>query len=688
MKISVTWLKDYLEFDLPAAEVIGRLNDIGLMVESCEEKDGDLILDVATYSNRPDTLGHLGLARELAAALERPLKKKAWPLVEWGERTSDAADVQILDTDLCPRYCGLVVRGIPVGPSPEWLRRRLEAMGLKPINNVVDVTNYVLFSTSHPIHAFDLAKLQDRTVIVRKAQKGEKIRTLDGRDVDLKPDMLVIADSQKPVALAGVIGGEESAVSDATRDVFIESACFNPVSVRKTRQQLGIDTDASYRFERGADISFPPQAALMAASLLCQMGGKATAGILDVYPEPRKNREIILRHRRIAELLGVEVEEAFVEALFGRLDFPVEPKGNGVWRLKVPFHRVDIEREADIIEEIARFYGYDRIPAVMAPLKVIETPPNKERDKVRKLREVLFHQGFDEILSFSFTAAESEQAFRTGRTPVALRNPVSSKASLLRTTLLGGLLEATAWNRNRGLEGVHVFEAGNIYYRQGDEVVEKLSLAFSTSGRIGGLHWQGKVEDADFFHLKGSCEMMMVQLRCEPFFFEPADHPFFEPANSLALTFKSETIGHLGMVRKSLLEAASLKDTVYAAEIDLALLLSKQPKPFVYAPVVRFPSIVRDLSFLVGRDISYQDIRRAIDKSSLPFLEDVGLLDIYSGSSLGGDKVSLTLRFVYRHPQRTLTADEVDKLDQKIIGLLGAWFKIQMREGGKIDNRT
>src|SRR4030042_431933 len=278
MKISLDWLKEYLEGDISAQSAVEALERIGLMVEGREEKEGDVVLEVETYSNRPDTLGHMGMARELAAALGLRLKERDWPLSELTVRTADLADVQILDADLCPRYCGIVIRGLKVGPSPSWLQKRIQSMGLNPINNVVDITNYVLFSTSHPIHAFDLAKLQDRTVIIRKAQKGEKIRTLDGRDVDLKPEMLVIADSQKPVALAGIIGGEESAVSSATSDVFIESACFDPVSVRRTRKQLGIDTDASYRFERGADISFPPQAALMAASLLCQMGGKSHSG--------------------------------------------------------------------------------------------------------------------------------------------------------------------------------------------------------------------------------------------------------------------------------------------------------------------------------------------------------------------------------------------------------------------------
>ena len=688
MKISVHWLKDYLDFDLTVLGLVDRLNAIGLMVENLEERDGDHILDVETYSNRPDTLGHLGMARELAAALDLPLKKKSWPLVENGEQTACVADVQILDSDLCPRYCGLVVRGITVGPSPIGCAGESKPWASTP--STMSLTSPIMFCSRPPTRSTPSTWPSSRTgqVIIRKAQKGEKIRTLDGRDVDLKPEMLVIADSQKPVALAGIIGGEESAVSSATSDVFIESACFDPVSVRRTRKQLGIDTDASYRFERGADISFPPQAALMAASLLCQMGGKSTSGVLDVHPETRKSREIILRHRRIEELLGVGVEEAFVESLFHRLEFQVEPKGGGVWRLKVPFHRVDIEREADVIEEIARFYGYDRIPAVVPPLKVIEAPANKDRERIRRLREVLFHQGFDEILSFSFSDADREKEYQTGRTPIPLRNPVSTKASLLRTTLLGGLLEATAWNRNRGLEGVHVFEVGNIYYCEGADAVEKLSLALSSAGRTGGRHWQGKPEATDFFHLKGTCEMFMAQLRCEPFSFEPEDHPFFEPANSLALSFKSENLGHIGLVRKSLLDAFSLKDKIYAAEIDLALLLSKQPKPFVYSPVVKFPCVVRDLSFLVGRDVSYQDIRRSIEKSSPAYLEEFDLADIYSGPSLGGDIVSLTLRFVYRHPQRTLTADEVDKLDQKIIGLLGAAFKIQMREGGKIDNRT
>jgi len=282
MKISVDWLKDFVDVDLSTPDLIDSLNNIGLLVEDVEKRKNDVILELETYANRPDSNGHLGIARELAAILNTPIKEQSWPLVESDAKTADLIDIEIYEEDLCLRYAGIVVKGIQVGPSPDWLKQRLLAMGLKPINNVVDISNYVLYATAHPIHAFDLAKLDGRKIIVRKANKGEKLKTLEGEDLALSTDMLVIADEKKPVALAGVIGGEDSAVTEDTKDVFIESACFDPVSVRRTGKKAGIHTDASYRFERGADVSFPPKAALMAASLLTKFGGVASQGVTDV----------------------------------------------------------------------------------------------------------------------------------------------------------------------------------------------------------------------------------------------------------------------------------------------------------------------------------------------------------------------------------------------------------------------
>jgi len=689
MKISLDWLKDYLDVDVPVSRLIDALNRIGLMVETREEKEGDVVLDIETYANRPDTLGHLGMARDLAAALGLRLKEKAWPITELSQKTSDLIDVQIWDENLCPRYCGIVVRAVKIGPSPLWLKKRIESMGLNPVNNVVDISNYVLFSTSHPIHAFDLDKIAGAKIIIRRANKGERLLCLDGQDLALAPDMLVIADEEKPVALAGIIGGQGSAVSEETKDVFIESAYFDPVSVRKTRKAAGIQTDASYRFERGADISFPPQAALMAASLLAQFGGRATKELADVYPQPRKKKEVILRHRRIADLLGVEVEESFVKKTLTDLEFSVEAGQSGVWLVKVPFFRVDIDREADLVEEIARFYGYEKIPSVLPPLKVVEPIPDKKKDRVAKLRPVLFHHGFNEVINFSFSDPEKEEIFGTGLKAVEIRNPISTRSSLLRTTLLGGLMETLAWNKNRGLDGVHIFEIGNIYFWDEMDCREKLSLALLSAGLLDEPHWQKKSQEADFFHLKGACEALMKQLRYEPFSFESEGRPLFEPGCSLALVYKEEKVGYLGLVRKKIMDGFSAKQAVYAAEIDLELLFGKQPRAFSYLPVAKFPSVSRDISLVVPRGVAFQEIKRAIEKLPLPILEEFQLIDLYSGGSIPRDRVSLTFRFIYRHPQRTLLTEEVDKTEQQILSHLKRAFKVQLREGregGKIDN--
>jgi phenylalanyl-tRNA synthetase beta chain len=686
MRISLDWLRDYVSLDLPLAQLVEKLNMVGLMVESHEEKDGDIVLEIETYSNRPDTLGHLGIAREIAASLKLPLKEPVWPLAEVEEKTSDCIDVQILDESLCPRYTGIVVKNVKVGPSPEWLIKRIEAMGLKPINNVVDVTNYVLYATAQPIHAFDLAKISGRKIIVRKARNSEVLKTLENKDVVLSPEMLVIADEGKPVALAGVIGGMESSVQEGTHDVFIESAYFDPISIRLTSKKTGIQTDASYRFERGADVSFPPKAAAMAASLLTQLGGVATRGIVDVYPNHRKNRTVILRQNRIVELLGMEVEEEFTIQTLSNLGFQVELQQKGTWQVKVPYFRVDIEREADLIEEVARFFGYDRIPSHFPPLKFLEPPPDPKRKRINKIRQLLFFKGFDEVLNFSFSDPEKESAFRTGKRAIEIRNPVSSKARLLRTTILGGLLENIVWNENRGAEGVHIFEVGNIYFWEDDTTQEALALGLATTGFFGLPNWKKKEEETDFFHLKGTLESMMTHLRYEPFSFKKENHSFFEPDCSLALQVKGKRIGCLGLVKKSILDFFLIKDSVWAAELDLKQLLEKKPQSFEYVPLTRFPGVRRDISFIAERNVSYREVKEALEELSIPYLAGFDLYDRFSGPSVPKDKVSLSFRFVYVNPQRTLLAEEVDRLQQKIIKALRAKFNFQLREGGKIDN--
>jgi phenylalanyl-tRNA synthetase beta chain len=666
MKISLEWIREHVAVALPLPELLERLTMIGLVADNVEERDGDVLLDLETYANRPDTLGHLGIAREIAAMLGVPLLDTS---------------VEVRDEALCPRYCGMVVRGVTVGPSPDWLRRRVEAMGLRPINNVVDVTNYVLYDTAQPIHAFDFAKLAGSRIVVRRAVRGEKLRDLEGRTLELSPEMLVIADEAEPVALAGVIGGERSGVSAATRDVFIESAHFDPVSIRLTSKKLGLLTDAAYRYERGTDVTFLPTAARMVASLLTRMGGKAAKGVIDVYPKPRKAKSLVLRERRVSELLGIDVPQGFIRDLLPRLGFGLEDIQEGVWKVGVPAFRVDVDREADLVEEVARFYGYDRIPAEVTPARSFDLATNETRDRIGKARRILLGRGFDEVINMSFADPEKEKVVGSGRAPIGLRNPISAKASLLRTNMIAGLLENAAWNLNRGMEGVHIFEIGNVYFWKGDRAEEPLTLGLLSTGLLDRSGWQEKETETDFYVLKGALEGLLAGLRYEPFSFEEADHPYFEEGRALALLYKGEPVGKAGVLRKDVAALAAVHGRVFAAEVDLEGLFAKQPRPFEYVPVPRFPGVSRDLSFLVDAGLPYAEIGRVLDRMRLPLLEAYELRDRFAERSLPAGKVSLTLRFWYRHPQRTLLAEEVDRMEKEIVGQLESACHIQLREG-------
>ncbi len=683
MKISYAWLKEFIDLPPSPYELVSLLNRLGLMVEKVEEKEGDVILEVETYANRPDTLGHLGLAREISAALGVRLKEKSWPIREIPVPTSSLVKVEIIDQDLCRRYCGVIVRGVKVGPSPSWLRHRLEALGLRSINNVVDVTNYVLMATGHPIHAFDLAKLSGPAVFIRRAKKGERLRILGGEVIELSAENLVIADAEKPVALAGIIGGEDSAVTDQTSDVFLESAWFDPVSVHLTRKAKGLDTDASYRFERGADISFPPEAARIAASLLGEFGGQMTQGIIDVYPQPAKLKEVLLRLTQVKNLLGIEVEKGFVESLLAALGFVVQKQSASSFLVRVPPHRIDIEREADLVEEIARFYGYDRIPSCLPPFKVINKPVDRRRKQIQKIRDILFHQGFDEVLNFSFSDPEKEAKLRLELKPISLSNPLSSRSSFLRTSLLGGLLETIARNQKRGLEGVHIFEIGQVYFWEDDRPAEKLSLGLASTGWLEEPRWKGGGKKADFFHVKGTCELLLEELLFEPFFFRRAEHSFFMPDFCLCLEHKGDVVGYLGKIKPEILSLFDVEEDTFAAFMNLDLLLAKQPRSLSFVPVPRFPAVIRDISFILNSDIPYEEVRQKIERLEIPFLESLTLIDRFVDPKIGEGKVSLTLRLVYRHPNRTLLTEEVDRLDQKVISHLSSVFQAKLREGGK-----
>ncbi len=683
MNISLNWLREYVDVEIPLKELLDRLMMIGLICEKWTPgPNGDIVLDIETYANRPDTLGHLGMAREVATLLGRPLKEQVYPLAELPARTNEIVDVQVLDEDLCPRYTGLVVKGVKVGPSPAALRAKIEAMGLKSINNVVDISNVVLFATGQPIHTFDLAKVAGPRVVVRRAKKGETLRTLDGKNVNLLPDMLVIADEKRPLAVAGVIGGEPSGISESTTDVFIESAVFDPASIRRTRKALEIQTDACYRFERGADIGFAPQAAVIAASLMTSFGGRVSKEIVDLYPKPKKSKEIVLRSRRTAELLGLPVPDEFIEKTLTDLGFFVKSSTRGSWRIQVPSFRVDIEREADLIEEVARFYGYDKIPVVVPPLQVLDPIPT-DNARFERLSQQMFHFGFDEVVNASFADPERERTLGAIRRPIEFRNPFSVHAAILRTTLLGGLLENLRHNRNHGADGVHIFELGRVFsWANETDHVEDPAFGALSAGPIGLPHWKAPSEAANFPHLKGAVESALEVLRYAPLAFEPVGHPSYEEGSALALLYKGESFGVLGRIRESILEAYGVSGPVFAAELLLGLLLGKKAGLFAYEPPPKVPAVVRDLSFLVDRGRAYQDIKSALERAEIPHLESFDVIDRYAGPHIPADKTSLSLRFVFRNPLATLLTEDADKSEQRILKILKSTFEIQLREGG------
>jgi phenylalanyl-tRNA synthetase beta chain len=423
----------------------------------------------------------------------------------------------------------------------------------------------------------------------------------------------------------------------------------------------------------------------MAASLLTQMGGQASRGLIDRYPKPPKPRTARLRLRRITELLGVAVPESFVVEVLARLGFRLESARHGVWRVEAPTFRVDVSREADLIEEVARFYGYDRIPSEVTPVGSFATGLNSKRDRLARIRETLLGQGLDEVINWSFADPEKETAAASGRTAVSIQNPISNRASVLRTTLLPGLLENAAWNLNRGLEGAHVFETGNVFYWGDDEKHrEDLHLGLLSTGLLPGAGFAAPAVETDFYVVKGAVEAFCEALRYDPVSFEERDHASFEPGRALAVLYKGQEIGRLGALRRDFAATSSVDRAVYAAEIDLSALFEKTPRPFRYAPVPKLPGVVRDLSFLLARTFAYGEVARVLGRLDQPLLESFELVDRFAGPPVPADKVSLTIRLHFRHPQRTLVAGEVDRAAAEIVGHLRSALDIQLREG-KID---
>lgn len=683
MKISFNWLRELVAVEVEPQELARSLTMVGLAVDSVSEANGDFILDIDVTSNRPDCLNHLGVAREAAAiyGLELRAPRAPEPSAS-GERVDYS--VAIRNSRLCRRYSAMLISDITVAPSPEWMRRRLESLGMRPINNIVDITNYVLLELGHPLHAFDFDKLAGGKIIVRAARRGERIITLDGVERQLDPTMLVIADAERPVAVAGVMGGAESEISHGTRRVLLESAYFDPISVRRTAKKLGLSTEASYRFERGADIEATVKAIARAAQLICEIaGGRVSGDLTDVYPRPRKAKPITLRYERTRGLIGAEVNKTFVEEILRRLEFEAHEARRGVWRVLAPSHRVDIELEADLIEEVARHYGYDRVPASLPAGTAVGRFPHDRRAE-DSVREALRGLGYSEAVSLSMVSADEEKLFRppSGEPiePLLIANPISEVDSTLRTSLLPGLLRAAEHNFNHGVRNVRLYELGKVYFSESGEPSEAKSLGLILTGDVTDLGWQEKPEPVNFFHLKGALEGLFRRLGIEGIEFQPArDIPFLHPHIAAAISRRGLAIGLLGRLQPELEERYKFKQPVFLAEIDIERLLPISHPEKLFERPSRFPATYRDVSFLVDNSIEYSKIERAILSAGIGEIVEVKPFDLYRGAGVPEGKKSLSLRLKYQGRERTLTQEEIAELHARVIELLRENFGAQLR---------
>ena len=667
MKVPYSWLREMVDVTASPADVAVTMGVRGFAVEGLEPlADGDTVLDFEVTANRPDCTSVRGLAREVATAYDLPLKDIA-SLDTLTPGTREPFSVDIERPDLCDRYVGSFV-AVSVAPSPQWLQTRLRACGVRPINNVVDVTNYVLLELGQPMHAFDMTRLVGPAIHVRTAASGEKIRTLDGQERALTPEMLVIADAATPVAVAGVMGGADSEVSAATRSVVLESASFNPTSVRRTSKTLGLKTEASTRFERGVDPALPAVAMARACALLRQLGAQPAGTAIDCHPVAATPRRLHLRRARLAGLLGFEVPDGAVLRILRALGFMVDPAGAG-WDVIVPTSRVDVAREVDLIEEVARHHGYDRVP-MRFPVLVAPPPPNDPRSaQARHLRGVMTGAGFFEAMTFGFIAEAAAAPFAPAGDVVGIANPLSETFAVLRPSLVPGLLDGIGHNRRREQPDVRLFEIGARFSRAGGE---RRAIAFAWTGAADPPHWSAPPVPVTFFDAKGVVERICLGLGVSASV-EADTAGWLVTGQSAAVVAGGARVGTVGRLAPGVAERHGIpgEDAVFVGELDLDA-LSTQRGPARVAPLPRFPSVSRDIALLVEDTLPAATLRETIRAAAPDTLVQVREFDRYQGKGIPDGKVSLAIRLTFRSPDRTLTDGEVQAAMDEVVAAVRA----------------
>ncbi len=659
MIVSWNWLKDYLDLDMPPSEVEHRLAMAGLNHEGSESVSDDLAIDLEVTSNRPDCLGHIGVAREISVLWDKTLTIPTSQPKESSTDISSLTSVTIESPELCPRYTARLIRGVKVGPSPDWLAKRLTTLGIAIISNVVDVTNYVMMECGQPLHAFDFASLKGGKIIVRGAVKGEPFTAIDHHTYELSEGMCVIADQSRPVALGGVMGGEDTEVSDQSTDVLMEAADFAPLSIRSTARALRLHSPSSYRFERGVD----PEAIDWASRRACEMildlaGGELVKGVIDVQPNPAAKREpVVIRFSQLSRVLGIELEKDEVIRILEKLGLQKLKETGQQAEFRTPSWRRDLGREIDLIEEIARIHGYDQIPEDVS----VPMAPSHQRDADRvqqTVRQVLCSAGFNEAMTASVVDQRSSDAFNPWTTAQPIRSRVAMLrgADCLRRSLVPSLLESRRVNESLANETIELFETAKVYLPRAGQLPDEQQMLTITSGR-------------DFSYVKGVIEGVLSALHIsDSLEIGPVDEPLLAAGLSCTLTLSGELLGYLGVVSDEGLKSAGLRNSTTVAEIKLSVLLAAAELVPQHVPTSQYPAITYDFNFIVDEPVLWADLSTTVRSACGEYFEQIDYRETYHDperDGAGRKRLLLTVRLRSQH--ETMTGDQADKIRRTII---------------------
>ncbi len=678
MNISYNWLKDLVEIDLSPQKLAVKLTGAGLAVEGIHPQNDDFIFDIDLTSNRSDCLSHLGVSREVQALTGNSLNAKA-------QRSEDAKEdnqnlVKIEDSDLCQRFTARIIRNVQIAPSPEWLKKRLESMGERSINNVADITNYVMLELGQPMHAFDFNKLAENRIIVRRARVGETIKTLDEATRKLDETMLLICDAEKAVAVGGIMGGFESSITAETTDVLLEVAYFKRSNIRATSRKLNLATEASYRFERGVDIENLINASNRATDLICKLAGGTAGEFADVYPQKFIPNEIVSNdiHFAVERLTGLNVETEEILRILSALGIDSRLKTQDSRLFTAPSWRHDIAIEEDLVEEVARIVGYDKLGDEIPPATSSGAyQPNEPRKKL--LRQTLADQGFDEAISYSFIDTKHDETYEfipnfinenIEEKFVSLQDSIIEGSTRMRQSLLSGLIEAVRTNFNHQKRDIKLFELGKVFAASEKEnglpdERELLSIVLTGSETLENK--AAAVRALDFYDAKGALETAVGALNLPDLAFVAKDVKHLQKGQSAEIRFNGNPVGSLGRLSEEISANYKFKQSVFVAEIDLQTLLQAEQPGVFYYPLPKFPAIVRDISLLIKRSLSFAEIKQEIKANNYELLRNIVFVDVYEGKGVADDERSLTIRLEYRSNERTLLEEEIETIHAQIL---------------------